>query len=189
MTSKLKPIQVSLLGSVLNRVTSLEKQTYYNPYQLITKAVIENLEYDKLFSPFERRISSMCWQPKKSALVLGGKGGELGFVKNINGLVEDRMIQDFILLHDRVGPEEEYKEIKFDKLNSNIFYGLSIQGQLVRVDLNHFSQFIVRSMDPGNLWFYGLEVDSRQKLVYIGDNRGFLTMIYESSLVVFYLFY
>lgn len=186
-------IEASTVRSIkINVTTTLNNRSMNgvhsnkNNQLLISHSLIEKLEYEKFFCPFTRKASSICWHPRKrSVLALGGKSGEVGFVPDINKRVINREIQNFVLLQEQIGPEGELKEIKFDKINDNYFYTLTIMGQVRRWDLNNLTQHVIKPMVDSDVWFYSLDVDSNQNILYVGDNKGYVTIIYPASLCPF----
>lgn len=184
-SSTVKSIKLNVATTLLNRSIS-GLQSNKSDHQFVGNALIEKLRYEKFFCPFTRKTSSLCWHPKnQAALALGGKSGEVGFVPDINKRVVNREIENFVLLREQVGPDGELKEIKFDKINDNYFYTLTIMGEVSRWDLINITPHIIKPRVNSDVWFYSLDVDSNHKVFYVGDNKGYLNIVYPASLCPF----
>lgn len=174
-----------LLRTVLSSEIINHKITARDRIDAVSSTVINNLSFHTLFSPFANRKTCIRWQPKRpSSLLVGGKGGELSYIPDVNtvGMFDNQIDENCKLLSPGVGPGGEIRELQFDEADNNQFYSLNVSGNLIKVNIERSETTEIQPyQDTTTTWYGGFCVHFPKRLIFVGDTEGSVHLLPDST--------
>ncbi|XP_074595689.1 DNA damage-binding protein 2-like [Brevipalpus obovatus] len=166
-------------GSMVHdRITSAQK------FEVVGSSIVKNLTFFNAFKPFPNRITCIRWVPRKSsALLIGGKGGELSYIPDVDqqAFLDDQMDENCVVLSTGLGPGGEIREMCVNELDNKYFYSLNVSGELLKFDIERGEASVLQPLNHLNCWYAGLNVHHKKKLIFMGDDTGQIHIMPDTS--------
>ncbi|XP_064611782.1 DNA damage-binding protein 2-like [Liolophura sinensis] len=129
-------------------------------------SMLSELQFYRMASPFDRRVTALDWHPTNSNVVVAGsKGGDI-ILWNIESANED-------MFKHGIGPGGSVQALKFWPKNDKYLLTASIDGQVALQDVEgKKSSIISDTMDCMDYWYCSVDVSATRDVVLTGDNVG-----------------
>lgn len=163
---------------VHDRITSAQK------FEAVGSSVVKNLTFFNAFKPFPNRITCIRWVPRKpAALLIGGKGGELSYIPDIDqqAFLDDQIDENCVVLSTGMGPGGEIRELSVNEQDNKHFYSLNVSGELLKFDIERGESSVLQPLNHLGRWYAGLHVHYKKKLIFMGDDVGEIHIMPDPS--------
>lgn len=169
-----------IMGRSINKLNTFSS---FGQVDIVAGAVVNNLTHFNSFQPFSNRICSIRWIPRRpNSLLVGGKHGELCFVSDVNKYtISGNEEENVDMISPGIGPGGEIREIVPDQIENSKFYSLNVSGELVKVDLTTRDINVIQPQGDFHVWFGGCNVNFDKQAIFLGDNKGKLHILPDSS--------